>query len=33
MNDGHVSLGQEMRGLLRSARDSSGARLRLLGIG
>jgi malonyl-CoA decarboxylase len=33
MKDGHVSLGQEMRGLLRSARDSSGARLRLLGIG
>jgi malonyl-CoA decarboxylase len=33
MKDGHISLGQEMRGLLRSARDASGSRLRMLGIG
>ena len=33
MKDGLISLGQEMRGLLRSARDASGSRLRMLGIG
>jgi malonyl-CoA decarboxylase len=33
MQNGAVALGQEMRSLLRSARDSSGGRLRLLGIG
>src|SRR3546814_19399289 len=33
MNDGKISLGQEMRALLRSARDASGSRLRLLGLG
>jgi malonyl-CoA decarboxylase len=33
MKDGHITLGQEMRGLLRSARDASGSRLRMLGIG
>ena len=33
MKDGHIALGQEMRGLLRNQRDGSGARLRLLSIG
>ncbi|MGD1878274.1 MAG: malonyl-CoA decarboxylase [Kiloniellaceae bacterium] len=33
MKDGHIALGQEMRGLLRNLRDASGARMRLLGIG
>src|SRR3546814_3648650 len=33
MNDGKISLCQEMRALLRSARDASGSRLRLLGLG
>jgi malonyl-CoA decarboxylase len=33
MKDGHIALGQEMRGLVRNLRDASGGRLRLLGIG
>src|SRR5690606_18467873 len=33
MQDGAIALGPEMRSLVRSARDSSGGRLRLLGIG
>lgn len=33
MKDGAIALGQDMRGLLRSLRDASGTRLRLLGIG
>ncbi|WP_340118059.1 malonyl-CoA decarboxylase [Pelagibius sp. 7325] len=33
MKDGHIALGQEMRGLLRNQRDASGARRRLLSIG
>lgn len=33
MQDGAIALGPEMRSLLRSARDASGGRLRLLGIG
>jgi malonyl-CoA decarboxylase len=33
MKDGEISLGPDMRSLLRSARDAAGSRLRLLGIG